>query len=430
MLTKRLISDIEQVQQATLTLHQHRCGRFNGYLLRSNFQPIYSTHQRRIIGHEGLLRATGTDGRNLPPNLLFSQTADICDEVFLDRLCRYLHIQNYLANDDGKRWLFLNISPQVILYHRDFGPYFAELLSTSGIHPSRIVIEIMEGAIPDHDALNRALDFYRNIGCLVALDDFGSEASDIERIWRVAPDIVKLDRRFISNASENGRARRILTMLCGMIHEAGSLVLIEGIETAAQAAIALDCNADLVQGYFYAKPATLPLTEGDGGMQALPQKSPLKALFADRVDAITPYIQACNKAVSTLKKQASCAEACKKLLEMPDVYRCYLIDEDGIQIGDNLLATHTLAKNPRYLQLEGIAGSDWSRRPYYYRAITQPYSLQISRPYLSAANSGMCITLSIAFAIGDRLQVLCCDINNRDDELNQSHWKYLDGNPD
>ncbi|MCG5548729.1 EAL domain-containing protein [Halorhodospira halochloris] len=57
--------------------------------------------------------------------------------------------------------------------------------------------------------------------------------------------------------------RRILNNLVALIHEAGSLVVLEGVETEHQALTALYPDVDFVQGFFFARPISTPRVATD-----------------------------------------------------------------------------------------------------------------------------------------------------------------------
>lgn len=404
------IASLENVKQSISTNAGRAYGYFGGKRLDSVFQPIYSLPHRRIVGHEGLLRATRFAGKNIPPIQVFNGDGGYISDtqsVFLDRLCRTIHLHNYQLEHTDNQWLFLNVSAQVINRRRDHGPFFAELLESYGISPKRVVVEIVEGVIPDARLLDEAVKFYRDAGCLIAIDDFGAEASDIERIWRVSPDIVKLDRKIIAAAEFNDKARRILRATVALIHESGSLALIEGVESREQAIIALDSNADLVQGFYFAMPSSTPLQHGDGGIGELADKKPSVSM-----DELVPYMKEFKSALQRLADNQFMQSACASLIDMEKVDRCYVIDADGKQLGDSMVAKRLATLIP-FLPLEDAGGADWSRKPYHYRAMFQPGELQISRPYLSVASSRLCVTLSATFAVDGKLRVLCCDVEWR-----------------
>jgi len=113
---------------------------------------------------------------------------------------------------------------------------------------------------------------YRRRGFRVAIDDFGAQDSNFDRLWRLTPDVVKIDRTLVVEAVRNPRARRVLPRIVDIIHQLGATVVCEGIETCLQDALARDSGADLVQGFLYGKPASLAeiARRADEGRWSLP----------------------------------------------------------------------------------------------------------------------------------------------------------------
>lgn len=402
-------ASLEEILRATTIALGRAHGHFKEMLLDSAFQPIYSVPHQRIVGHEGLLRATTASGESAPPLQVLGNVANDYQSVFLDRLCRTLHLHNYRNEQTDNLWLFLNVSAQVINRRRDHEPFFADLLAHYAASPRQIVVEIVEGVIPDFLLLTEAVEFYREAGCVVAIDDFGAEASDIERIWRASPDIVKLDRKIIVAAEFNQKARRVLQATVALIHEAGSLALLEGVENTDQALIALDSGADMVQGFHFARPAPIPMVHGDGGIGPLADSHPPALRDGMRHQSLHPYILEFKCALLRLSSGQLLQSACATLMSMEKADLCYVIDADGSQIGTSLRKPHD-KRSSRFIPLEDATGTNWAHKPYHYRAILQPNEVQISRPYLSITSARLCITLSGTFEIEGRLCVLCCDV--------------------
>ncbi|WP_232219856.1 EAL domain-containing protein [Pseudogulbenkiania sp. MAI-1] len=404
---------LDDITRAIFSEAGRAIGRFRDLCLDSHFQPIYSLAHSRIVGHEALLRASAADGSPIPPLQALGCARDDEERVFVDRLCRALHLANYQylgPHDAGQTWLFLNVSTQVVIRTGQSEPFFAELLAHSGFPARRVVVEILEGTIADQSLLSEAVANYRSMGCLVALDDFGADSSNIERIWRATPDIVKLDRKLIAAAEHSPRARRVLPATVALIHEAGSLALIEGVENTEQAAIALDSDADLVQGYYFARPAAVPLRQDDGGIAALSARHAAARASARQQQELQVYASVFQRTAKRLWSEYGLTAACAELLAMPRVDRCYLIGADGVQIGASVLPLGQEPAASRFAPLEEAQGANWSRKPYHYRALAHPGQLQVSSPYLSVANSRLCVTLSLAVPLAQGLRVLCCDI--------------------
>lgn len=408
--TQLLPASLNAVQNAIAVVVGRAYGYYRETIIDSAFQPIYSVPHRRIVGHEGLLRAT-TAQEALPVSPLdLLESAEIeSQSVFLDRLCRAVHMHNYQIGNTDSRWLFLNVSAQVINRRRDHEPFFADLLAHYNMAPRQVVIEIVEGVIPDFALLHEAVEFYREAGCVVAIDDFGAEASDLERIWRVSPDIVKLDRKIIAAAEFNHKARRVLKATVGLIHEAGSLALLEGVETPTQAMVALDSNADLLQGYHFARPDPIPLLEGDGGLTELAGNHPPQLRDGMQHHSLQAYILEFKCALLRLASGQSLRAGCASLIDLPRVENCTISDTEGSQVGATLYP-YRARMTSRFLPLENTRGANWAHKPYHYKALSQPGELQISHPYLSITSSRLCVTLSSTFQIGGQTRVLCCDV--------------------
>ncbi|MBF0098054.1 MAG: EAL domain-containing protein, partial [Magnetococcales bacterium] len=222
----------------------------------SRFQPIFSLAHRRVIGHEGLLRIQQGNGTPLSPLHLFHGNLDPLELLTIDRLTRGMHIRQFVHQARySTGWLFLNFNPQVIMIGdpRQFN-YTKELLRIHNFSPDRVVVEILENSIHDERLIRETVEYYRGLGCLIAIDDFGAGQSNFDRVWNLNADIVKLDRSLIVNAAANPRAQPFLTSITSMLHEAGKLVLLEGIETEEHALIALNADVDFVQGFHFGRP--------------------------------------------------------------------------------------------------------------------------------------------------------------------------------
>ena len=223
--------------------------------LSSAFQPIFSPAHRRAVAFEGLIRARDKRGREVPPLELFSEVPAGETRILLDRQCRSLHVSNFMRFGDERSWLFLNVDPYVAVEGRKYGSFFAGMLRAAGLSPHRIAVELIESPLADEGQLAAAMGYYRELGCMIVLDDFGAGHSNFDRIWRLNPDVVKIDREMTRRVTVEPLARRMFTGIVSVLHEAGALVCVEGIETEDEALVAIDANADLLQGKYFAPPA-------------------------------------------------------------------------------------------------------------------------------------------------------------------------------
>ncbi len=388
---------------------------YRDYRIRSAFQPIFSFAHNRPVGFEGLARARNGAGETVAAGTLLS--ADNTPEgiIFLDRLLRTLHLANFSGPAFQEAWLFLNVSPRVVVDGRTYGSFFREVLRAYNVPPQRVVVEVTETETSDENALEDSTRYYRELGCLVAIDDFGAGHSNFNRIWRLRPDIIKLDRLMIAQAARDPAARRGLVGIAGLLHEIGALVLAEGIETEEEAVASLQAEVDLLQGYLLQRPfiGEAPSLESLERFNALRQAlvRQTKNEEAEFGGAIRPYLETFERAAETLAGGTTLSNAVGELLMLNHVVRCYLLDESGSQKGDNLTSPyHATRRDLRHLPLISAKGANWMHRHYFRRALGNPQGTQISRPYLSLTDPQMCVTLSrLVERERDRV-VLCCDL--------------------
>lgn len=391
---------------------------FEGLALRSAFQPIVSLGHQRTVGYEALLRVQQSDGLAISPVQLFAQQPEEARVIYLDRLCRALHIQSFKSLGDENNWLFLNVNPMTMVDGLKYGKFFGDLLAESGFPPERIVIEVLEHALVDEAKIANAVAFYREQGCLLAIDDFGAGHSNFQRVWHLRPDIVKIDRSMIELAGKDAPTRRMLPGMVSILHETGCLVLIEGIETEHEAMIAMESNADMVQGWFFGKPAatleagrdTRKLVTGMHGryMKQLKEKKEERHELFEHMVAMQQVRMALEQALSLNGRQETCV---RPLLALPRADRCYLLDEFGNQVGPTIVSPH-MGNDRRKLfrPLDDATASNWIRRPYLQRALQNPGEVQVTRPYLSVATGMLCVTLSVTLMFRNCLHVLCFDV--------------------
>ena len=86
---------------------------YNTLTLASHFQPIFNVEKKTCTGYEALLTASNLTGQNLRPDTVFSLAADHHEAMYMDWLCRALHLRNYVNLEDADRALFLNVFPAV-----------------------------------------------------------------------------------------------------------------------------------------------------------------------------------------------------------------------------------------------------------------------------------------------------------------------------
>ncbi len=393
-------------------------GSYQNYRLTSAFQPVYSYPHRRPVGYEGLIRVEDDRGRPIAPVTAFEGVGSFDQQVWLDRLCRLLHVHNFVSQQQPDCWLFLNIHPAVFMHAALQVRMLAravEVVHQLGLPTHRLVFEVTEDVMARDDSFEEAVEAARATGCLLALDDFGVGHSNFDRIWRIRPEIVKLDRSLLRRSRGSRRMARVLSQMVALLHECGALVLLEGIETVEDAQLAMDADVDLVQGFAFGHPA--PFLRDGEGVSALEDVWGLfnerqAQLRQDHLDRLTPFRTALALSLQPLQQGRTLVEACQPFLKLDGAQMCYLLDEDGRELGARAVPASGPAEiDPRFLPMERAGDARWARRPYFRRAVEKVGEIQTTRPYLSLHGARMCVTVSVAYWQDGRLRVLCGDLD-------------------
>lgn len=382
----------------------------------SHFQLIFNLSNLKPIGYEGLIRGKDKNNLPLPPDKIFYISNQFNEEVEIDRYCRKLHIENFAKYNSGE-WIFLNIHPNVIINAPKHGAYFKDLLNFYEISPSNVVIEILEDIAINDDDLNNAVQYYRDLGCLIAIDDFGAGHSNIERVMMIKPNIVKLDRTLLLASENNSLDKNILTPLVSMFHKAGILVVLEGIETIEQAQLAIDANVDMVQGYLLHKPEH----QINVNQEALAYLNKhIYALFMEKYISedinkgkiSEAYIDKFLTVLEIVEQEKNLNVIAELFSDDVNAVRCYIIDSSGYQVDANIdLHNHDSINSKLISPLQETKGANWSGKSYFRQAISMPNQIHISTPYMSVIGLHRCVTISKSFQFKSQIKILCLDIN-------------------
>jgi EAL domain-containing protein (putative c-di-GMP-specific phosphodiesterase class I) len=365
-----------------------------------------SIPHRRVVGYEALLNAHMLN-EWVSPISAFNYIASIDQSLLaVDRLSRYIHLLNYpfKTADD---WLFLNIGNDSINNFKESNNVIEDVINSNIVPAENLVFEILEEHKQDMGRLQEFVKTCKSHNILVAVDDFGAGHSNFDRIWSLAPDIVKLDSSNIWSAQKDAKVRRLLPRIISLLREAGAVVLIEGVETYEQAQIALDTEADLLQGFYFSKPqADLSEVDHHGRISQLIAAADNGVLSGSQADndmsLSNKFAQSAEKIVAGQTLQQAFAG-----YEGAQYCRAYVLSSAGIQVDSFTL----LDGEPiRFKSMRHCADTNWLKRPYFFNAMDNPGQIQICSPYMSLPEGRLTKTVSMAIHIGGLRCVLCLDV--------------------
>jgi EAL domain-containing protein (putative c-di-GMP-specific phosphodiesterase class I) len=387
-----------------------------------HFQPILSLKQKSIIGLEALARPVdGRTGRAIPPLDLFAWAAAHGRTVALDRLCRRQALAGFapLAGGPQAPLLFLNFESSVL----DQGVLGSGVLSKAvrdaGLSPGQIVVEINESKVSDAAALARFVEVHRDQGFLFALDDLGTGFSNLARIGLLKPEILKLDRSLVVGIGTDFHKQELCKSLVGLGRRVGSLILAEGVETEEELSTCVDLGADLLQGFYFGRPAAaarLSLAALDAHLAETAEKQrkrSAESLARQRTGKLARMELMLKLVAETALVSASgfAAVLARVAGLAPEIECLYVLDPEGAQVTPTVTAQAATAKVRSRLFQPATQGADHSTKEYFYALAEGGHRLYATEPYLSLASGGLCRTLSCHFQdVDGHGFILCLDI--------------------
>ncbi len=247
-------------------------------------QPVISMQSGRAVGFEALLRGSDAFGYPSVKALLNAACRDgamvIPDgpggAVELLRLVELAgwsravaHFSELGLRRDAR--LFLNLDSRLLSCWPVMVESLQELMTSHGLDRASVAVELSErypllGGPSEHgagdvmgahvEAVSAAAQALRRVAGKLALDDFGAGHASLPVLYALKPDIVKLDRFFITDVDEDQTKKVFLSNLVNMCHLMGIQVVAKGVEDIRDFYRCRDAGCDLVQGHLLAPPTT------------------------------------------------------------------------------------------------------------------------------------------------------------------------------
>ena len=229
---------------------------FHAYL-----QPKVNIKSGKIVGAEALVRWIRPDGSRVMPDdfiPIAEKNGYITkiDFAVLDQVLAYL--KEAVENGEEVVPISVNFSRRNNEFE-DFVPNILSRLESNHIPSNLLEAEVTESVfMADMSVVENNMNRLRSKGVEVSVDDFGSGYSSLNLLGKISADTIKLDKLFISNAGMNERGLTVIQHLTKMLKCLGFTVLAEGVETEEQMNWMRKADCDMIQGYYYAKPMSIP----------------------------------------------------------------------------------------------------------------------------------------------------------------------------
>jgi len=228
----------------------------NGQALKYVFQPKVKSATGEISGVEVLTRwnhpTRGVLGpmTYIPLAERLGLVSDLTKEIF-----KHSMSQAKVWMSQGLDFkIAINVSADSLKEH-DFADYVVTIAKEYGVKLDNIIIEVTESQlVQDIKSTMETLTRLRlnNIG--VSIDDFGTGYATMEQLQRIPFTELKIDRMFVSEATNDSTARAILESTVELAKKLQLQTVAEGVETKEDWTLVEELGCDFAQGYYIAMP--------------------------------------------------------------------------------------------------------------------------------------------------------------------------------
>jgi len=157
-------------------------------------------------------------------------------------------------NGWGHIHVAVNVSPYQ-LCAEGFIDSVSQALSSAGIEPSQLELEITENALIESlEESTHILKKIQNMGVGLSLDDFGTGYSSLTYLQRLPVKTLKIDKAFIDMILTDEAQKAIIGTIVDMAHIMEMSVVAEGVEEESQMEYLAKCRCDLIQGHIISPP--------------------------------------------------------------------------------------------------------------------------------------------------------------------------------
>ena len=219
------------------------------------FQPKFDAKTKKIVGAEALIRWQKEDGSFVSPAKFIPIVEEVMiiaeiDKYMFEAVCK----QQYIWKTKGLKILPISVNlSRNKLYNANFIDEYMSILSKYKLEPKDIQFEITEGTLYTEEKIGEKIIMtLKNLGFDILIDDFGVGYSSISMIRDINATEMKIDKSFIDDTSEKGKA--LINYVIKIAKVIDMKTVAEGVETKEQYEFLLKHNCDIIQGYYFAKP--------------------------------------------------------------------------------------------------------------------------------------------------------------------------------
>ena len=222
------------------------------------YQPQICAFTGEIIGVEALMRWNSSQFGFVSPAVFIPLAESSGLIIDLGKLCIEIAMSE-LADLLKEKDLTLSINASAtLLLDENFDKILLKKIKEHDIPPSSIIIEVTENVFIDKPKeFQKVVEVLNIFGIQLSLDDFGTGYSSLSMIKDFNLNELKVDKAFVDNITVSDGDAYLVLQIISIAKSRDIQVVVEGVETAEQNQLLRTLGADVLQGYYHARPLAI-----------------------------------------------------------------------------------------------------------------------------------------------------------------------------
>lgn len=220
------------------------------------YQPIVSAGDHRCVHHECLLRLKRADGTIVTAGQFVPAAEQLGLIRQVDRLALEMAVAELRAYPGIS--LAVNVSGTTAGDPSWLTSFFQYVRANDTV-AHRIIVELTEtAALNDFEEGTRFVSNLRDLGCKVAIDDFGAGFTSFRNLQMLRVDMVKIDGSFVRGLASSAENQIFVRTLVDLAKHFRLETVAEWVGSDEDADILKSFGVDYFQGYHFGEPVILP----------------------------------------------------------------------------------------------------------------------------------------------------------------------------
>jgi len=214
------------------------------------YQPIFDTKTKKIISYESLMRLKEKDGTVVTPYYFLeiakkARLYPALTKIMIEKSCKHF---SQLSSSFSINLSFNDMT------NPDITSFIKQHIKKYGVE-EKIIFEILESeGIENYEEIAVFIKEMHNLGCKIAIDDFGSGYSNYEHLLKLHIDFIKIDGSLIKNIDQDANARIIVQTILDFAHKLNIETVAEFVHNQAILSNVKKLGIKRSQGFFLGEP--------------------------------------------------------------------------------------------------------------------------------------------------------------------------------